>query len=81
MRNLTDSEMIALRELLQVETNSLAKAQASQALITDEDLKIQAQSSITACKGRINGLRQFITENGVISESNTGDVLFKGGID
>lgn len=70
MRNLTDTEIIALRELLQVESNVLAKAQASQAMITDEDLKKQAVSGITACKGRINGLRQFIDENKVIPGTN-----------
>lgn len=80
MRNLTDAEMIALRELLQVETNELAKAQASQAMITDEDLKRQAESGIMACKARINGLRQFIEENKVISTDVTGDTL-RGGVE
>lgn len=80
MRNLTDSEMIALRELLQVESNELAKAMASQAMITDDDLKKQAESGIMACKGRINGLRQFINENNVIPTTTTGDTYVEGGV-
>lgn len=66
MRQLTDTEMIAFRELLQVETNALAKSQATLPLITDEQLKIQAQSGATACKARIKGIQEFLNENNVI---------------
>lgn len=79
MRTLTDSERISLRELLQIETNVLVKAEASQAIITDGELKKEAQSGIMACKGRINGLRQFINENNVLS--GDADIYVGGGID
>jgi hypothetical protein len=71
MRNLTESEKLSLRELLQMETNALVKAEASKALITDEALKKAADAGLLAMEGRIKGIQQFINENSVI---NTGEV-------
>lgn len=66
MRKLADAEILALRELLQMETNSLAVMKASQAVISDEELKRQAESAILAAEGRIKGIQQFINENRVV---------------
>lgn len=71
MRQLSDAEMLSLRELLQMEVNSLSTGQAIQALITDPDLKSQAQSSVLATEGRIKSIQQFIFENKVV---NPGEV-------
>lgn len=71
MRNLTESEKLSLRELLQMETNALVKAEASKALITDEALRKATDAGLLAMEGRIKGIQQFINENSVI---NTGEV-------
>lgn len=66
MRNLAPAEMISLRELLQMETNSLAQIRAAQMIITDDQLKREVESGILAAEGRIKGMQQFINENRVI---------------
>jgi len=71
MRKLTDAEMLSLTNLLKLETDGLAVSRAMQALITDEDLKKQAESSILATEGRIKGIQQFINENRI---TETGEV-------
>lgn len=71
MRKLTDAEMLSLTNLLKLETDGLAVSRAMQALITDEDLKKQAESSILAIEGRIKGIQQFINENRI---TETGEV-------
>ncbi|WP_066634255.1 hypothetical protein [Desulfolucanica intricata] len=67
MRQLTPSEVLSLREMLQMESNALAKAQATRALITDDDLKSLADSSIKTMEARIKSLQQFIVENNIVS--------------
>lgn len=67
MKQLTPSEVLSLREMLQMETNALAKAKATQAVITDSQLKSQAESGVLATTGRIRTLQQFISENNVLS--------------
>ncbi|MCK8827639.1 hypothetical protein MWH25_07770 [Natroniella acetigena] len=67
MRELTQAEKLTLRELLQMETNALTKAKATQEMIGDEDLKKEAESSILAMEGRIKGMQQFINENNLIN--------------
>jgi hypothetical protein len=74
MRQLTDSEMIALRELLQAETTGLAKAQAIRAMITDDELGKLADAAVMACKNRIFNIQQFIDENNVIPDMTVGGV-------
>lgn len=63
MRNLSQAEVLSLRELLQMESNALAQSKAIEALITDSDLKSQVQAGNLAAEGRIKGIQQFITEN------------------
>jgi hypothetical protein len=66
MRKISDSEILSLRELLQMETNALAKARVSQAAIGDDDLKKAAESGILAMEGRIKAMQQFINENQIL---------------
>lgn len=63
MRQLSDAEMLSLTNLLKLEKDGLAVSRAMQALITDEDLKKQAEASVLAMEGRIKGMQQFINEN------------------
>jgi ribosome recycling factor len=65
MRDLAEHEKVSLREILQMETNGLAKLKASKKMIQDEELKRQADSAVLAAEGRIKGIQQFITENGI----------------
>lgn len=65
MRKLTEGEVLSLTGLLKFESDGLAVSKAMQALITDDELKKQAESGILATEGRIKGLQQFINENGV----------------
>ena len=67
MRKISDSEILALTRLLQMETNGLAMANASLNMIGDEELKKHAETSITSTEARIKELQQFIRENNVIS--------------
>lgn len=69
MRELTPAEVISLRELLQMETNALAKSRVTQGMITDPQLKAQAGSGVLALEGKVKGLQQFITENNILSTS------------
>ncbi|GAB6138217.1 hypothetical protein [Halanaerobaculum tunisiense] len=63
MRQLAEHEKVSLREILQMETNGLAKLEASKKMIQDEELKRQAESAILAAEGRIKGIQQFLEEN------------------
>jgi hypothetical protein len=67
LRKITTAEMLQLHELLQMETNSLAKAKAVTAIIEDNELQNLATSGIQAAEARIKGLQQFINENNIIS--------------
>lgn len=66
MRVLSDSEMLSLREMLQMETNALAKVKATQMAVTDDELKSQVKASIMAGEKRIKGIQQFISENNIL---------------
>ncbi|MEQ8156354.1 MAG: hypothetical protein ABRQ25_15995 [Clostridiaceae bacterium] len=65
MRKLTEGEVLSLTGLLKFENDGLAVSRTMQALITDDELKKQAESGILAAEGRIKGLQQFINENSV----------------
>ncbi len=67
MRKLTEGEVLSLTGLLKMEKDGLAVSKAMQALITDEDLKKQAESGVLAAEGRIKGIQQFINENHITS--------------
>jgi hypothetical protein len=65
MRDLTPGELLSFSTLLQMESNALAVAKASQSAINDEQLKELTQAGILAGQSRIMGLQQFIAENTV----------------
>lgn len=67
MRNLSDTEMLSLSELLQMETNALTKVKAARALANDQELQRMIEASVLAAEGRIKGIQQFISENNVVS--------------
>ena len=71
MRKLSDAEMLSLTNLLKIEKDGLAVARTMQALITDKDLKKQAETGILATEGRIKGIQQFVNENRI---TGTGEV-------
>lgn len=66
MRVLSESEMLSLRELLQMETNALAKIKATEVAVTDDELKSQVKASIMAGEKRVKGIQQFISENNIL---------------
>ncbi|WP_346931341.1 hypothetical protein [Clostridium sp.] len=65
MRKLSEAEVLSLTSLLKMEQDGLIVQRAVNAMITDENLKRQGESSTLASEGRIKGLQQFITENQV----------------
>lgn len=65
MRKLAEGEILSLTGLLKLESDGLAVSRAMQSLITDDDLKKQAEAGILAAEGRIKGLQQFINENSI----------------
>jgi hypothetical protein len=65
MRKLSEAELISLTGLLKLENDGLAVSRAMQTLVTDDDLKKQAEAGILAAEGRIKGMQQFINENRV----------------
>lgn len=67
MRQLTPAEILQLREMLQMESNALAKAKAITPMIGDEDLRKLSDSGIQAMETRVKGLQQFIVENDLVS--------------
>ncbi|MBU5436548.1 hypothetical protein KQI42_00930 [Tissierella sp. MSJ-40] len=67
MRKLTEGEVLSLTSLLKMEKDALTVSKATQVLITDEDLKRQAEAAVLATEGRIKGIQQFINENQITS--------------
>lgn len=65
MRKLNEGEVLSLTGLLKFESDGLTVARAMHSLISDNELKKQAESGILATEGRIKGLQQFINENNV----------------
>jgi len=59
--------MLQLRELLQMETNSVAKAKATMNLIQDDELMTLAKSGIQATEARIKGIQKFVSDNNIVS--------------
>ena len=66
MREVTASELLAMRELLQMESVGLAKIQALESMIDDSQLRAAARTSIRAMQNRIRSLQQFIEDNHLI---------------
>lgn len=66
MRQLSNTEVLSLREILQSETNSLKVARDVENLAQDEELRSQIRASILAGEARIRGIQQFISENEIL---------------
>ena len=69
MRKLSEGELLSLTGLLSMEKDGLAVAKVMRNLISDEDLRREAEAGVLAVEGRIKGVQQFINENQV---TNTG---------
>ncbi|MBZ9607968.1 hypothetical protein G9F73_009140 [Clostridium estertheticum] len=65
MRKLSEGELLSLTGLLSMEKDGLAVARVMKNLISDEELKSQAENGVLATEGRIKGVQQFINENQV----------------
>ena len=65
MRTLTEVENLSLAAILKLESDGLIMQRAMNKLITDEDLKREAEASILATEGRIKGIQEFMVENKV----------------
>lgn len=65
MRNLSEGELLSLTSLLTMEKDGLAVAKVMKNLISDDELKKQAETGVLAAEGRIKGFQQFINENQV----------------
>ncbi len=63
MSRISTAEMLQLRELLQMETNSVAKAKATMNFIKDDELLTLAKSGIQASEARIKNLQKFLTDH------------------
>jgi phosphopantetheine adenylyltransferase len=63
--------LLSLTGLLTMEKDGLAMSKVMKNLISDEDLKKQAEASVLACEGRIKGVQQFINENQVMLKGGT----------
>ena len=63
MRALSEVEILSLTAVLKMESDGLAMQRAVDSIITDEDLKKQAQATVLASEGRIKGIQQFMSEN------------------
>ncbi|MBM7869981.1 ferritin-like metal-binding protein YciE [Clostridium pascui] len=68
MRKLSEAEVLSLTSMLKMEKDGLAVSKAMQGLISDQELKQQAEAGILAAEGRIKGIQQFINENNIIQE-------------
>lgn len=71
MRQLSEGELLSLTSLLTMEKDGLAVAKVMKNLISDEDLKKQAETGVLAMEGRIKGVQQFINENQVTITGGT----------
>ncbi len=65
MRKLSEGELLSLTGLLTMEKDGLAVAKVMRNLISDEDLRREAEAGVLAAEGRIKGVQQFINENQV----------------
>ena len=63
MRTLTEVENLSLAAILKLESDGLIMQRAMNKLITDEDLRREAEASILAIEGRIKGIQEFMVEN------------------
>ncbi|MGI6686371.1 MAG: hypothetical protein ACOX47_13045 [Bacillota bacterium] len=67
MRDITPGEMLALREMLTMETTGLVSLKTMEPLISDQKLKSSCEAEIQAAEARIRSMQQFLQENQIIS--------------
>lgn len=67
MDHISAAEMLQLRELLQMETNSVIFTKATQALIKDDELLTLAKTGVQQSEARIKSIQQFITDRDLVT--------------
>jgi hypothetical protein len=67
MRSLSQSEILSLNSLLQMELNGLAVAKAIARTVGDDKLKEMTETGIQSSQARIRTIQQFLMENQIIS--------------
>lgn len=67
MKKISPSEMLQLRELMQMETNALAMARVTQNIIQDSEFKTLSDAGIKAMEARIREMQMFIGDHDLIS--------------
>lgn len=67
MKKISPSEMLQLRELMQMEANALTMARVTQNVIQDSELKTLADTGIKAMEARIREMQMFISDHDLIS--------------
>lgn len=63
MKKISQVEILSLTGILKMENDAVITQKAINLLITDEDLKRQAEAGVLAAEGRIKALKGFIKEN------------------
>lgn len=66
MRKLSETEILSLNKLLQLETSAITKARIMVPMIEDERLKGIAETSVLSSEARIKNIQQFLNENNII---------------
>lgn len=67
MKKISPSEMLQLRELMQMETNALAMARVTQNIIQDSEFKTLSDAGIKAMEARIREMQMFIGDHDLVS--------------
>ncbi|MGI6549877.1 MAG: hypothetical protein ACOX4Q_07550 [Syntrophomonadales bacterium] len=67
MKKISPSEMLQLRELMQMESNALAVARVTHNVIQDPELKSLSDTGIKAMEARIREMQMFIGDHDLIS--------------
>jgi uncharacterized protein (DUF305 family) len=67
LMKISPSEMLQLRELMQMESNALSMARVTQNVIQDSDFKTIADAGIKAMEARIREMQSFISDHDLIS--------------
>lgn len=66
MRNLTQSELLSLNQLLTMEVYGLAVARAVGKTVSDEKLQDLIQDGMDTSEARIRTIQQFLNENQIV---------------
>ncbi len=67
MKKISPSEMLQLRELMQMEANALAMARVTHNVIQDSEFKTLSDAGIKAMEARIREMQMFISDHDLIS--------------